>query len=340
MKKAFLIVVAVVAYSVLETGLLLSSIIFHEGVSYPSTYQAAVYWGQLLLIPGLAALFSRIMYGSYRWRSRTLTILLAGLLSVPIGITVLVIVLVPLGSAFGTSRILFYLLLLVSLICVVFGLFIAKQKSEKWGVKAEGARWLAERQSGVSSREMKWRNRGIRLATCFPALLVLLIFLFLPELWGMLSHLSWPKSGSLSGYNVPIPATWIVLQHQNQAPNGWSVTSGLAGRGVWRGGSPYLRGPLPFFSWSIWTRGRDETAASMSPQWGPKDDEIIGQRVFTIGSDNISCVEHKPSYLALLYNRWGETHIDCSDPGRFYASFAGPKPQVETFYEVLGGITQ
>ena len=241
MKKAVLIITVVVAYSLVETGLLLSTFVSHQGYYYPSTYQATVYFGQILLIPGLAALLSRIMYGSYRWRTRTLTILLAGILGVPIGITALAIVIVPLAWAFNTSRILFYLLLPVTLVGVVFGLFVAKQKSEKWGVRAEGDRWLAERQSGISPRDVKWRNRGIRLATCFPSLLVLLVFLFLPEVWGMLSHLGEAHSGNLTGYQVPIPVTWIVLRHDSQQADGWSTVTGFAGRGIGRGLAPYLR---------------------------------------------------------------------------------------------------
>jgi hypothetical protein len=145
-KKAFLTVAAVVGYSLVETGLLLSTFGSHQGYYYPTTYQSTLYFGQLLLIPGLGALLSRIMYGPHRWRTRTLPILLAGILALPFGITALAIVIVPLAWAFDTSRTLFYLLLPVSLVGAVFGLFVAKQKSEKWGVRAEAARWLAERQ--------------------------------------------------------------------------------------------------------------------------------------------------------------------------------------------------
>lgn len=85
---------------------------------------------------------------------------------------------------------------------------------------------------------------------------------------------------------------------------------------------------------------KDEVAESVSSLGDPKYNEVIGQRTFTIGSDNFSCVEHKPTYLGLLYNRWEEVYVDCSDAGRLYASFEGPKPQVEKFYEVIGGVTQ
>lgn len=339
MKKALIIVGLVAAYSSLEMGLLLSSIVSRHGFTYPSPYQGIVWLGQLLLIPGLAALLSRIMYGPYGSGRRTVTILLAGSLGVPIVMIGVLIPIALLAWAYDVSQLLFDVLLPVILVGMVTGLFVAVRRSGSRDVQAEASRWLAERGSGIDPREIKWHKRGIHFASWIPASMVLLFFLFLPEVWGMLSHLSVSQSGSLSGYHAPIPATWIVLRHENQAANGWSIASGLAGRGIWRGWSPYLRGPLPFISWNIGTRSRDEDA-SMSSQSRAKDDEIIGQHVFTIGTGNIRCVEYRPTYVSLLSNRWGETYVDCSDAGRFFANFDGPKPQVEKFYEVLGGIAQ
>lgn len=335
MKKAFLIITVVFAYSLVEMGLLLSTFVSHQGYYYPSTYQAVVCLGQPLLIPGLAALLSRILYGPYGSGRRTMTVLLAGSLGVPIAMIAVLIPIALLAWAYDVSPLLFDGLLPVILAGMVTALFVAVRRSGGRGVQAEAARWLAERRSAIDPREIKWRKRGILFASWIPASMVLLFFLFLPEVWGMLSHLSIPQSGNLSGYYVPVPETWIVLRHQNEGANGWSITSGLAGRGIWRGGLSYLRGPLPFTSWSIGTRSRNEDAASMSSQSTPKDDEIIRQRVFTIGSDNISCVEYTATYV---YNRWGEIFVDCSDAGRFFANFSGPKTQVEKFYEVLGGI--
>jgi hypothetical protein len=342
MKKAFLIITAVAAYSLLETGLLLSSVSSLPGFSYPSRYQTIVWCGQFLLIPGLAALLSRIMHGSYRWRSRTLTILLVGILCVPLGITALAIAVVPLAWAFDRSRILFDLLLPVSLVVVVFGLFLAKQKSEKWGVRAEGTRWLAERQSGISPREVKWRNRGIRLAVCIPSLVVLLVFLFLPELWGMLSHLSQSHPGNLSGYQVPIPLTWIVLRHDSQRADGWSTVTGFAGRGMGRGAAPYLRWSPPFSSWDVETDSYAESERSFARWRMPSDDEVKARRSFMIGSDSVTCLDYWPSYLSTgPYQRTQQfddlsvAYIECSDGRRFHAGFFGIRGQVAEFHEML-----
>ena len=325
-------------------GLLLSTFASHQGYDYPTTYQATVCFGQLFLIPGLAAILSRIMYGSYRWRTRTLTILLTGILGVPIGIIAVAIVVAPLAWALDRNLTLFYLLLPVSLGGAVLGLFVAKRKSEKWGVRAETARWLAERRSGISPSDVKWRNRGTRCAICAPCLLVLLVFLFLPELWGALSHLSQSHPGNLTGYQVRIPVTWIILRHDRQQPNGWSTVTGFAGRGIGRGVAPYLRWQPPFSSWNIETNSY-VSSEGLAASWRmPSNDEVTSRRSFTIGADSITCLDYWPSYLrAGPYQRTQQfedlsvAYIECSDGHRFHAGFLGIRGQVAEFYEMLVG---
>ncbi len=343
-RKALIIIAAVAGYSLLEAGLLLSSIVSRPaGYAVPSTYQSVVYLGQFLLIPGLAALLSRIMYGPYGWPRRTLMIFLAGSFGVPIVVMVALIVLaiplVLLVWAFGVSHFLFALLLPVIVGGVAFGLLAAVRKTGKWSVKAEAARWLAERQSGVSPRERQWRIRGIRLASCIPSAMVLLAFLFLPEIWGMLSHLSQPQSGNLPGYEVSIPATWIVLRHEHQM-NGRSWVTGLAVRGMVRGVSPYLRGDPPLSSWGVEADSDVESDESMRTRWTPEDSDVISRRVFTIGSDQLTCLDYRPSYL-----HYGDlsaasaAYVRCADGKRLSASFSGKRSQVAAFYEMLAGIS-
>ena len=342
MRKALIIIAAVAGYSLLETALLLSSLVSRP-VYYISNYQAVVYLGQFLLIPGLAALLSRIMYGPYRWPRRTLTILLAGSFGMPLAVIVAMIVLavplVVLVWAFRVSHFLFALLLPVIVGGTLFGLLAAVRKSGKWSVQAEAARRLAERQSGVSPRDRQWRIRGIRLASCIPSAMVLLVFLFLPEIWGTLSHLSQPQSGNLPGYEVSLPATWIVLLHENQS-DGRSWVTGLAVRGMGRGVSPYLRGDPPLSSWDIETEPYVEPEGSMRSRWTPEDSDVISRRVFMIGNDQLTCLDYRPSYLH--YGDFSEpsgAFVRCSDGKRLSASFSGMRNQVAAFYEMVAGIS-
>ena len=222
LRKPLIIVAIVSGYSLLEIGLLLSSIVSHQGYFHPSTYQAVVYLGQILLIPGLAAVFSRIIYGSHEWIRKTVMMLPGGALLGPAAIIVVFAPAVVLAWAFDVSRMLFDLLLPLTLGGMAVGLFLAVRKSGKWAIRAEAARWLAERQSGVDPCVRRWRSRSICAVLWIPLTMVLVVFLFLPEVWGILSHFTQPRSLILADYRVPIPVTWIVQNYQNEPVNGWS----------------------------------------------------------------------------------------------------------------------
>ena len=238
-RKALIIIAAVAGYSLLELGLLLSSITSRSVVyAEPSTYQRAVYLGQLLFIPGIAALFSRIIYGPHKFGRRTLVILLAGPLGLCVLITPLVGLAIFLDWTFIVSKILFAVALTAVMGALVLAVRWCIRKSRKWSVQAEAARWLTERQSGVSARERQWRIRGIRLASCIPSALVLMVFPFLPETWGALSHLGPRQFGRLSGYRVIIPESWIILSSEGEQTDGRSWITGLAGQGIGRGTNP------------------------------------------------------------------------------------------------------
>ena len=287
------------------------------------------------------------MYGPYGWVRRTFTILLAGAFLGPSAIIALAIPALLLAWAFDVSSLLFGLLLPVILGGMVAGLLMAVRKSGKWAVRAEAARWLAERQSGVGARERRWRNRSILVASWIPVTMVMLVFLFLPEVWGILSHFNQPRSVSLSGCQVPIPATWIVLNYKNEPENGWPSITGLAGRGLGRGIKPYARLQPPFSSRDIGTETYKQADDPVGRRWMPEDDEVVSRRLFTIGADTITCLDYWPSYF-----RSGPFHqpqqlddssiayVSCSDGKRFHAGISGPRRQVGTFYEVLGGTTQ
>lgn len=334
MRKALIIVAAVAGYSLLEAGVLLSVMLPHYEYSNRGTYEEVALLGQLLLIPGLAALLSRIMYGPYRWVRRAATILLVGSLGVPI---ILTLIFLPVGIliwAFSVSKLIFAVLLPVVVGSVGLSLHFVIRKGAKWSVQLESRRWLAERQSGSDASERKWRSRGIGLASWIPLLIVLLVFLFLPETWGILSHVNQAQFANLPGYRVPIPATWIVLFHGNQPEGGGSWVNGIAGRGIAFGVRPYLKMRVPLSSWDIRTQPLRDTEV-------PKDDDAIARRVFTIGSESITCLDYWPSYLVRPVNV--ETspiaYVECGGAGRLRAGFFGERDQLATFYRMLEGIT-
>lgn len=341
MRKALIIIAAVTAYSLLETGLLLSSAFCRSSVSTaPSAYQSVVYLGQFLLIPGIAALFSRFIYGPHQFGRRTLVILLAGPLGLCLLITPFAGLAIFLDWTFIVSKILFAVALTAVMVALVLAVRWCIRKSRRWSLQAEEVRWLADRKSGADPVRRKWRNRGIRFALCIPSTAVLLVFLFLPEIWGVFSHLSQPRSGNLPGYEVSIPVTWIVLRHENQT-DGRSWVTGMAGCCMVRNDPLFdSQSDLTFSGWDIETEPYIESDESMRTRWTPEDKDVISQRVFTIGSDQLTCFDYRSSYLH--YGDFSEpsaASVRCSDGKRLSASFSGKRSKIAAFYEMLSGIT-
>jgi len=340
-RKALIIVAVVAGYSLLETGLLLSVMMLHYNSLNRWTYTEIVAWGQLLLIPGLAAVLSRIMYGSYHWGRRTMTILLVGGFGVPVLLTLLATCGALWVWAFSIGRVIFALPLPLVVGGIALGLRFVIRKGAKWSVQLESRRWLTERESGIDPRERQWRRRGIRLASLIPVLIVLLVFLFLPEIGGILSQVSSARPASLLGYRVPIPRTWIVRSQWDEQETGRSWVAGWASRGIAFGVRPYLRMRAPLSSWDIRTTPYLQSEENATDRRLPRDSEVIGQRVLRIGSENVTCLDYWPSYLSRPEHV--ETsplaYVECAGD-RLRAGFDGQRNQVATFYKMLEGITQ
>ena len=340
MKKALLIVAAVAGYSLIEAALLLGITVTSPLDRFTSLHQQVIAIGQLLILPGIAALISRIMFGPFQSVRRTLLILLAGILGVPVAILSFVLVILPIAWAADKGTWLLAIVCPVILIGTVWGLLFLIRKSGGWGVQAEAARWLAERQSGTSADDRRWRTRGIRIAVCIPILLTLPIFLFLPETWGLASHVRWPRAGVLAGYRFRVPATWYIFYNRREA-NGWSYANGIAGRGIGFGGNPFRLDSLSW--WSIGTKPVDGNERTDYDRWPPKPEDILDQRVIKIGGGTLTCVDYLPSYGGWVPPRSQAAtiaHVDCSGVGRLDATFAGPRDQLKAFYRVLDGITE
>ncbi len=305
----------------------------HTGLS-PSSYQAVVFLGQFLLIPGLAALLSRIMHGRDGWGRRTLTIFALGF-AAPVLVVLILFPIFLLAWVFSISVVLFAVLLPLVVGLIAAALILVIRKTGGWSIHREATRWLAERQWGTDPSERRWRKRGIRWSTWVPCTMVLLVFLFLPEIWGMLSHLSQPRAGSLLGYRVPIPVTWIVLDHGDHPADGGSGVRGLAGRGIGLGVKPYVHADLPLSAWDI------RTEPEPGRHWVPKEDDVIGRRVFAVGSESVTCVEYWPPYKTRPEHIEDSSfaYIQCLGSSRLSASIVGDRTHVPAFYRMLEGIT-
>ena len=338
MKKAFLIVAVVAAYSAFETALLLSVTAPDPLLRFPNTLQIVVCWGQFLLIPGMAALMSRIMYGSYVWPRRTLTYMLLGagtVLIVPVALLFFGLPLALLAWAYGVSRVLFWVLLPLVVCGMLWTFVFLARKSAKWTVQAEAERWLAERKSGTSQRDRAWRNRGIRIAVCIPTLIALTIFLFLPETWGLVTHLRWRHCGDLAGYKVSLPANWIVFYYRGEEPSGRSYVNGFAARGFGRGANPLREDSVS--SWMVDTKRSDDTARTDADYGHWRASDIVNRRSITFVGGTFECADYRPSYPGALMVL---DHVECSGTGRLHARFDGSRQNLDEFYRVLARLTE
>jgi len=348
MKNAVGVVGIAAAYSLLEVGLLFSLMLTTSSYSASATYQASVVWGQLLLIPGSAALMSRIVYGPHGWARRALNILVVGALGVPILILVLIALLFLLdwvSSATWTSTAPIVFFATVALLAgagVITAVVLALKRGVRYSMRLEATRWLDERYAGSNRLHSRWPRRAIHLALWVPATTVLLLFLFWPEAWGLLSHLTHPRSGKLSGYRVSVPAAWIILSHNDQHGTGESSLEGLAGRGIGFGPTPYLRADVPLSSWVIGTVPYDWRGKAGESSGRPSDNVIIARRDFAIASESVTCYEYWPSFLPRPDRIDDSTLalVECSGAGRLYASLSGKRIHIPIFYRMLSSISR
>src|SRR5579859_2829973 len=92
MKKAIPIVAVVAGYCLFEVVLILSIVTPDPGSPAAHTFQMIGFSAQLVLIPGLAAIFSRLIYGRHNWKKRVLTILALGSVGPPVLFGLLVVI--------------------------------------------------------------------------------------------------------------------------------------------------------------------------------------------------------------------------------------------------------
>jgi len=336
MSKPAAIILAVAGYSIAETILLLSVDAPHP-LYNPTSYQNVAIFGQLLLIPGMAALMSRVMYGPYQWRRRTLTILLYGVLSIPVAIISFVLILLPvwiLVSAYEVSWILLALALPVVMLGVVIALVFLVRSSGSWTAKAEAWRWLAERRAGTPQSDRLCRGHSIRFAVCIPILIVLPVFLFLPETWGVLTQVTRPSAHKISGYQVPVPLTWIVLNLW-VGSDGTSSFSGVAGRGIGFGQNPLRYDALS--AWDFWTESTNKSDQDEF-DWKIKEDDILGRQTVKAGTQELKCVDYWPPWGIGRSAAVNFAHVRCSGNNRLHATFDGRRDLLPKFYQVLSSI--
>jgi hypothetical protein len=162
-----------------------------------------------------------------------------------------------------------------------------------------------------------------------------MVLLFLPEICGLLTHLQQPRAGELTGYDVSIPLTWVILGHGANQTTGWSSVSGIAGRGMGVDPKHYLHfGDPPLSSWSV---GTFDEGYEPSPS---NRNESAVRRDFQVGKTKLSCFEHDlPERRRMRTDPVPLANIECSGSNRLRPDFLGEKSDVPTFYHMIASIT-
>jgi hypothetical protein len=239
-RRTLLVIVMVGGYCFLETTFLLSDLLLND--IYPGSYSlfALLGFGQFLILPGTAALYSRLIYGRQGWARRALILFLAGTVGVPVMVVIFVLPVGLLAWVADFNVALGFMLLPLVVAAMGWALIFLIRKTGERTVPVEVCRWTAERQAGIDARERRWRSRGIGWSLWIPSLMVLAVFLFLPEIWGVLTRIRHPHAGQLPGYRISIPATWVILSRNADSATGRSSVMGLAGRGMRLGAMPFF----------------------------------------------------------------------------------------------------
>lgn len=338
MRKILPVIATVAVFSFFEAAFLLFYLV-PESEYYSGCRHGLLAFSQFFLLPGIATLYSRLIYGRQGWGRRALVIFLASTLGAPLLLAALLLPLIFVVWAADLNAALGLAVLPLVIGGLIWVLFFAIRTTGERSVKTEAARWLAEREVGVSPRDRKLRNLGISWSLWIPALTVLAVVLFLPQAWGLLTHLRHPETSRLAGYHVSVPISWIILSTEVDATTGRSIASGIAGRGCSSVRCLWLGGDFSLFYWELETEpygqfrnqdNRDE-AGRMSPR------KPIDQRVFQLGDSTLTCLEFASDYSPF---RSAASRIECSGFGRLHGSFFGETRYIPAFYQMLGGIAK
>lgn len=176
---------------------------------------------------------------------------------------------------------------------------------------------------------------GRRLIAWVPALTVVLVFLFFPELWGAVSHVSHPGYGKIPGFRFSAPVACIVLDSE-RFDDGLSMVMGLVGQGIVFAPGRYLRADVPLSAWDL--TGSLVGLPTNDLQLKVKQNANAKRtRVFEIGREQLTCWEFNRSSGRRL--RYGPPfEIECLGSGRLSAHFAGEADQAPSFYELLNSV--
>ena len=171
MKKITIFIVIVLLYSLLELCVGLALMI--TGYRIYSVREPLLSVLLLLLVPGLAAIFSGFRYSSITWRKRALVTFLLGVVGFPVLTLGLFFYTALVYLAFEAKVILGVLVACILLALILWPVRLIVRSLRRWDLRLEESSWL----SGIE--EYRVRQRAIRWALWIPSITVATFLVFL-----------------------------------------------------------------------------------------------------------------------------------------------------------------
>jgi hypothetical protein len=217
-----------------------------------------------------------------------------------------------------------------NLLMVSVLLHYRRETADRW-IREEAEKWLVSRgrQRDEASRR---RNRRLRRwLPWVPIAVVFPVFLFLPETFGVASHLLEGRSAYLAPYRLYTPITWVFGNKTS------SYLWAIASKGIGRvGPTAYWRREQPVSSmvfYSVPYGSRDEQRRFTPPITA----KVLSKSLLPFAKGTFTCWDIIPfAYTRRDLPDANFAHIICATPNNdFYASFCGPRADSSAFYQML-----
>jgi hypothetical protein len=218
----------------------------------------------------------------------------------------------------------------------MFSLFILyRAKTRKAWISREAEKWLEVRSRERIRPSPLWRKNAHKGLLWLPSAIVLVAFLFLPEIAGVVSHVWHGRSLDLQRFHLRTPLTWVLVT--DESSDCWAFASkGIARAGI----GPYLRNEPPFSEvhfYAVLQPGADLSHADEPSRVA----RVISQRSIPFGDRTLSCWDvipphpvHGPESIDYSF-----ADIRCATkPYDFWAHFSGLRGDSPLFYETLQNV--
>jgi hypothetical protein len=212
----------------------------------------------------------------------------------------------------------------VNLFLLGFSIYYRHRRRDLW-MKEEAQRWLARRRKR-STQPVKGHQKAWRRMLWIPSTLALLVFLFLPESMGVVSHLFVGRTFNLNNHYLRTPLTSFVTTYRNL------YVGLLIGRGIGRVGLlPYVREKPPLSSIFFYAIQDPSNDNSLELYLG--HEHLISERTLSFGNETLTCWHLAPRAFDPASDF---VRIRClASRNDFTAVFEGLRGDEATFYNLL-----